>query len=452
MKVANIGKNIADLRKSKKKTAEQMAEALRVSRQTISKWENGETIPNAYNVLDMASYLDVNVSDIYGQILVDRIVKDTVSKEKTFVEEINDIIRDSVSEGLDEKKNLNEAIAAFDRSFIPFSVKVGFNDIRYVDILRRMNTGFVMGIKESEYPVESQIIKTEEFIIPAFVKFLNENGILSFYYISCTVGDPDSSLLLVIRNEYEILRFKELTKVFFIGLAAFKNHEFLRQLFAETVNEIKPKKRRFEIALFDSDMIIDEVDEGGSSTVLGSMDTEEEVNSLLEKIFSLESSVLEELLKYDDLDNDSIAVNDSENKDSILIYNAEEATKNKNYTPSKIRKWHEFDMYLINSDDSGKEKSFRDVSRHYMSFDTKEDVETEVKRILSLNGADKEELIKSYNDANIIMILDRLNREYDFTYYNINKPKIELKEEYVPDYIQRPKKNRIKVAEVSSVD
>lgn len=444
MKVANIGKNIAELRKTRKKTAEQLAEALKVSRQTISKWENGETIPNAYNVLDMASYLDVNVSDIYGQILVDRIVKDTVSKEKTFVEEINDIIRDSVSEGLDEKKNLNEAIAAFDRSFIPFSVKVGFNDIRYVDILRRMNTGFVMGIKESEYPVESQIIKTEEFIIPAFVKFLNENGILSFYYISCTVGDSDSSLLLVIRNEYEILRFKELTKIFFIGLAAFKDHEFLRQLFAETVNEIEPKKRRFEITIFDSDMIIDGVDEGGSRTVLGSTDAEEEVNSLLEKIFSLGSSVLGELLKHDDLDNDSIAVNDSENKDFILIYNVEEAKKNKNYTPSKIRKWHEFDMYLVNSDDSGKGKSFRNAAKHYMSFDTKEDAETEVKRVLSLNDADKEELIKSHNDANIIVIFDHLHREYDFTYYNINEPKIELKKDFVPDYIQRSEKIELK--------
>ena len=449
MNVANIGKNIAELRKSRNKTAEQLAEALRVSRQTISKWENGETVPNAYNVLDMASYLDASVSDVYGQILADRIVKDTVDKEKTFVEEVNDILRDSASEGLDEKKNLNEAIATFDRSFAPFDIKIGFNDIKYVDILRRLNIGFVMGIKESEYPVESQTIKTEGFIIPAFVEFLNENGILSFHYTGCAVGETDSSLLLIIRNEYEILRFKELTKIFFIGLAAFKDHEFLRQLFAETVNEVKPEKRRFEIATFDSDMIIGEVDEGGSRTVLGSVDTKEEVDSLLEKIFSLDSSVLKELLKYDDLDNDSISVDDNENKNTILIYNVEKAKKNENYAPSEIRKWHEFDIYLTNTNGFDEGKSFREVSEHYMSFDSKEEVKAEVNRVLSLNNKEKEALVKNHGGADIIVVFDHLEREFEFAYYFIKQPQVETKQEFVPNYSKQPEKLELKRPELT---
>ncbi len=57
----DIGGNIAQIRKAKGKTAEQMAEALRVSRQTISKWENGDTVPDAYRMIDIATYLDVPV-------------------------------------------------------------------------------------------------------------------------------------------------------------------------------------------------------------------------------------------------------------------------------------------------------------------------------------------------------------------------------------------------------
>lgn len=41
----NIGKNIRHLRKQKKITQEQLAEMMSVSRQTISKWEAGEVIP-----------------------------------------------------------------------------------------------------------------------------------------------------------------------------------------------------------------------------------------------------------------------------------------------------------------------------------------------------------------------------------------------------------------------
>ena len=65
----NVGKNIAQLRKSKGKTAEQLANALRVSRQTISKWERGDTVPTAYNMVDIATYLDIPISDIYVQIV-----------------------------------------------------------------------------------------------------------------------------------------------------------------------------------------------------------------------------------------------------------------------------------------------------------------------------------------------------------------------------------------------
>ena len=41
----SLGKNIQYLRKQKKITQEQLAEMMSVSRQTISKWETDEIIP-----------------------------------------------------------------------------------------------------------------------------------------------------------------------------------------------------------------------------------------------------------------------------------------------------------------------------------------------------------------------------------------------------------------------
>lgn len=44
MKEINIAKNIIDLRKSKGITQEQLAEALNISAQAISKWETGVSL------------------------------------------------------------------------------------------------------------------------------------------------------------------------------------------------------------------------------------------------------------------------------------------------------------------------------------------------------------------------------------------------------------------------
>ena len=51
-----IGKNIQHLRKQKKITQEQLAEMMSVSRQTISKWEADEVIPELDKIVDGKSH------------------------------------------------------------------------------------------------------------------------------------------------------------------------------------------------------------------------------------------------------------------------------------------------------------------------------------------------------------------------------------------------------------
>ena len=57
----DLGQKIASLRKEKKLSQEELAEKLDVSRQAISKWERNESLPDVYNLVNIADALDVSL-------------------------------------------------------------------------------------------------------------------------------------------------------------------------------------------------------------------------------------------------------------------------------------------------------------------------------------------------------------------------------------------------------
>ena len=59
-----IGKFIFECRKKKKMTQEQLAEKLGVSSKSISRWENGNTMPDYSLLKDLCSELDINVNEL----------------------------------------------------------------------------------------------------------------------------------------------------------------------------------------------------------------------------------------------------------------------------------------------------------------------------------------------------------------------------------------------------
>ncbi len=61
-----IGKNIAELRKNKGMTQEQLAEMLGVSSQSISKWENGVTMPDIMLLPVIAGCFDITIDELYS--------------------------------------------------------------------------------------------------------------------------------------------------------------------------------------------------------------------------------------------------------------------------------------------------------------------------------------------------------------------------------------------------
>lgn len=61
-----IDKNIKRFRKAKGISQEEMAVKLNVVRQTVSKWENGLSVPDADVLIQIAELLDVSVSQLLG--------------------------------------------------------------------------------------------------------------------------------------------------------------------------------------------------------------------------------------------------------------------------------------------------------------------------------------------------------------------------------------------------
>jgi transcriptional regulator with XRE-family HTH domain len=61
-----LGIRIKRLRFEKNISQKDLAMASQVSQSTISKWESGATIPNAYNIVALAKCLDVTTDYLLG--------------------------------------------------------------------------------------------------------------------------------------------------------------------------------------------------------------------------------------------------------------------------------------------------------------------------------------------------------------------------------------------------
>ena len=64
MKIKDIGQFIRSMRKANKLTQSELAEKLNVSAQAVSRWENGECLPDTMILLDLSKELKVSVDMI----------------------------------------------------------------------------------------------------------------------------------------------------------------------------------------------------------------------------------------------------------------------------------------------------------------------------------------------------------------------------------------------------
>ena len=65
-----LNENIKNLRKSKGLSQEELAIKLNVVRQTVSKWENGLSVPDSSMLISLADALDTSVSELLGEVTI----------------------------------------------------------------------------------------------------------------------------------------------------------------------------------------------------------------------------------------------------------------------------------------------------------------------------------------------------------------------------------------------
>ena len=66
-----FGENLYNLRKSQKMSQEKLAEKIGVSRQSVSKWENGEAYPEMEKILKLCNIFHCKINDLVHEDLID---------------------------------------------------------------------------------------------------------------------------------------------------------------------------------------------------------------------------------------------------------------------------------------------------------------------------------------------------------------------------------------------
>lgn len=63
-----LNKKMVALRKKKGMTQEELAEAIKVSRQAISRWEVGTALPSADNLMWLSKFYEVSMDELMGDV------------------------------------------------------------------------------------------------------------------------------------------------------------------------------------------------------------------------------------------------------------------------------------------------------------------------------------------------------------------------------------------------
>lgn len=82
-----LNDNIKIIRKNKGYTQEELAIRLNVTRQTLSKWERGASVPDALLLSKMADILEVGVTDLLGDELPDIEEKNAIAEQLSRINE-----------------------------------------------------------------------------------------------------------------------------------------------------------------------------------------------------------------------------------------------------------------------------------------------------------------------------------------------------------------------------
>lgn len=81
-----IGNKIKELRTNQNLTQEDLAQKLFISRQTISRWENGQTTPTTDNLIELSTFFAVDINHFKNTPLTENVILESERTETVITE------------------------------------------------------------------------------------------------------------------------------------------------------------------------------------------------------------------------------------------------------------------------------------------------------------------------------------------------------------------------------
>lgn len=124
-----LNENIKKLRKAKGLSQEELAIKLNVVRQTVSKWENGLSVPDSSMLIILADELDTTVSGLLGET----VVEPTTDDLKTLSEKLEVINLQLAKRSIMRVKTIRWILISLCTAIVIIFIVLAFMNSSYLD-------------------------------------------------------------------------------------------------------------------------------------------------------------------------------------------------------------------------------------------------------------------------------------------------------------------------------
>ncbi len=124
-----LNENIKKLRKAKGLSQEELAIKLNVVRQTVSKWENGLSVPDSSMLIILADELDITVSGLLGET----VAEPTTDDLKTLSEKLEVINLQLAKRSTAKLKTIRWILISLCAAIVIIFITLAFMNSSYLD-------------------------------------------------------------------------------------------------------------------------------------------------------------------------------------------------------------------------------------------------------------------------------------------------------------------------------
>ena len=212
-----IGKFIANLRKEKEYTQEQLAEKLNVSNKSISRWENGNTMPDLSLIPKLCEILDISINELLSG---ERIENDNYQKklEENIIINI-DLLKKKMKQLT--KKIILIIISVFVLIIISLFAFIGYKELTHIKIplddnnvqinpcKEKNNLGIIISTKDATPFLFNSYYdeKTNTYVIEELYKYIDKNNLKEMTATNTILFDSEEKIeKIVYKNKiiYEL--------------------------------------------------------------------------------------------------------------------------------------------------------------------------------------------------------------------------------------------------------